>query len=218
MLRAVTLVAHWRGLQSRLPGDWADARLLLTVDDESRAGRAAGLLGPAMPGRHGREIRFYSARRGAGIAPGALERLLARLDEEGIAGRLELLAADEPTEQDAETHRPTLAGTWDALLATLPPDWSDLYGEIELGSSDWLERAALLLSPLNPSRYGGIPGFRFRVSRRFGYGTAPEMANRSFERLDDAGIRGEIRVLYVLSDTYPVSTQGPVFRLEGRAV
>jgi len=218
MLRAVTLVAHWRGLQSRLPGDWADARLLLTVDDESRAGRAAGLLGPAMPGRHGREIRFYSARRGAGIAPGALERLLARLDEEGIAGRLELLAADEPTEQDAETHRPTLAGTWGALLATLPPDWSDLYGEIELGSSDWLERAALLLSALNPSRYGGIPGFRFRVSRRFGYGTAPEMANRSFERLDDAGIRGEIRVLYVLSDTYPVSTQGPVFRLEGRAV
>jgi hypothetical protein len=218
MLRAVTLVAHWRGLQSRLPGDWADARLLLTVDDESRAGRAAGLLGPAMPGRHGREIRFYSARRGAGIAPGALERLLARLDEEGIAGRLELLAADEPTEQDAETHRPTLAATWGALLATLPPDWSDLYGEIELGSSDWLERAALLLSPLNPSRYGGIPGFRFRVSRRFGYGTAPEMANRSFERLDDAGIRGEIRVLYVLSDTYPVSTQGPVFRLEGRAV
>jgi hypothetical protein len=218
MLRAVTLVAQWRELQARLPADWADARLLLQADDEARAARAAALLGPAMPGRHGREIRFYATRRGAGIAPAAVERLLARLDEERIAGRLELLAADEPTEQDPETHRPTLAGTWDALLATLPPDWSDLYGEIELESSDWLERAALLLSPLNPARFGGIPGFRFRVSRRFGYGTAPEMALRSFERLDDAGIRGELRIVYVLSDTYPVSTQGPVFRLDGRAV
>jgi hypothetical protein len=218
MLRAVTLVAQWRELQARLPEDWADARLLLTVEDEARAPRASGLLGPAMPGRRGREIRFYSARRGAGLAPGALERLLARLDEETIAGRLELLAADEPTAQDPETHRPTLAATWTALVATLPPDWSDLYGEIEFESSDWLERAALMLSPLNPARYGGIPGFRFRVSRRFGYGTAPEMAHRSFERLDEAGIRGEIRVLYVLSDTHPVGTQGPVFRLEGRAV
>jgi hypothetical protein len=218
MLRAVTLVADWRELQARLPGDWADARLLLTVEDEAKAPRAAALLGPAMPGRHGREIRFYTARRGAGIAPGALERLLARLDEEGIGGRLELLAADEPTQQDTETHRPTLAGTWDALVATLPPDWSDLYGEIELESSDWLERAALLLSPLNPARYGGLPGFRFRVSRRFGYGTAPTMARRAFERLDEQGIRGELRVLYVLSDTHPVGTQGPVFRLEGRAV
>ena len=74
------------------------------------------------------------------------------------------------------------------------------------------------MAPLNPARYGGLPGFRFRVSKSFGYGASAVMARRSFERLDEAGIRGAIRVLYALSDTDPVGTQGPVFRLEGRAV
>jgi hypothetical protein len=218
MLRAVNLVAQWREHAGQLPGDWADARMLLTVEDEALAARGAALLGPATPARRGRELRFYCARRGAGISPGALERLLARVDAEGIAGRLELRAVDQPTEQQPETHRATLAATWDALLESLPPDWSDVYGEIELESSDWLERAALLLSPLNPSRYGGLPGFRFRVSRRFGYGTSTTMTRRSLERLDEERIRGELRILYALSDTQPVGTQGPVFRLEGRAV
>ena len=44
------------------------------------------------------------------------------------------------------------------------------------------------------------------------------MSRRSFERLDEDGIGGTIRILYALSDTHPVATQGPVFRLEGRAV
>jgi hypothetical protein len=217
MLPAVTLAAQWREAESRLRDDTADARLLLTVDDESKAPRASALLGPAMPGRRGREIRFSYATGGEGIAPSALERLLARLDEEGIGGQLELVAAGGRIEPPAP-QRATLAAAWDALAETLPPDWSDLYGEIELASTDYLDRAALLLSPLNPARYGDAPGFRFRVSRRFGYGTSNGMARRSLERLDGDGITGEIRVLYVLCDTDPVGTQGPVFRLEGRAV
>ncbi len=217
MLPAVTLVAQWREIESRLPEDWADARLLLTVEDEAKAPRASALLGPAMPGRRGREIRFYCATHGAGLAPGAILRLLERLDEESITGNLELLATGEPT-VTPETARPTLLGSWDAAVAALPPDWSDVYAELELASTDYLERAAVLVSPLNPSRYGGLPGFRFRVSRTFGYGTSPEMSRRSFERLDEDGIGGTIRILYALSDTHPVATQGPVFRLEGRAV
>ena len=66
--------------------------------------------------------------------------------------------------------------------------------------------------------YGGLPGFRFRASRSFGYGTSPEMSRRCFERLDAERIGGTVRVLYALSDTHPVGTQGPVFRVEGRAV
>jgi hypothetical protein len=217
MLPAVMLVAQWREAQSRLRDDTADALFLLVVDDEAQAPRASALLGPAMPGRRGREIRFSFAARGAGIAPGALERLLARLDGEGIVGQLELVAAGARIEQPTR-QRTNLAASWDALAATLPPDWSDLYGEIELASTDYLDRAALVLSPLNPTRSGAAPVYRFRVSRRFGYGTSDGMARRSFERLDEAGIGGEIRVLYVLSDTNPVATQGPVFRLEGRAV
>lgn len=218
MLRAVTLVAQWREIESRLPEGWAEAQLLLSVEDEAEAPRAAGLLGPAMPGRRGRAIRLSTTRRGAGLVPGALERLLARLDEEGIAGRLELIAASEPAPPQSPVVRTSLKASWEAELAALPPDWSDVYAEIELTSTDYLERAALLLSPLNPSRYGDLPGFRFRVSRAFGYGTSPEMAARCFERLDEEAIGGRIRILYALSDTDPVGTQGPVFRLEGRAV
>ena len=100
----------------------------------------------------------------------------------------------------------------------LPADWSDLYAEVELVSSDWLDRAALLMAPLNPARYGGVPGFRFRVARRFGYGASPEMTRRCLERVDEEHIRGELRILRVLSDTDPVHTQGPVWYVEGKSV
>ena len=44
------------------------------------------------------------------------------------------------------------------------------------------------------------------------------MARRALERLDDEGLGGRVRVLRVLSDTNPVSTQGPVWRVDGRSV
>ena len=69
-----------------------------------------------------------------------------------------------------------------------------------------------------PARYGGKPGFRFRVARRFGYGVSAEMARRCLERLDEEGIHGVARVLWALSDTRPVQTQGPVWHSGGRSV
>ncbi|MGH3012597.1 MAG: hypothetical protein ACRDMY_12280, partial [Gaiellaceae bacterium] len=114
---------------------------------------------------------------------------------------------------------PTLAGSWDALLRRLPADWSDLYGEIELDSTDYLDRGALLLAPINPARADSVAaGFRFRAARRKGYGVAPVMARRAFERLDDEGLTGRLRVLRVLSDTSSPFSQGPVWREGGRAV
>jgi hypothetical protein len=44
------------------------------------------------------------------------------------------------------------------------------------------------------------------------------MAARCFERCDEEGITGEVEILYVLSDTNPESTQGPVWLLGGRTV
>jgi hypothetical protein len=107
---------------------------------------------------------------------------------------------------------------WRAALDALPPDWSDVYAELELDSTDYLERAALLVAPLNPARYGGTPGFRFRAARTFGYGASPGMVRRCLERLDEEGVRGHIRILRALSDTQPVGTQGPVWRVAGRSV
>lgn len=211
------LVEQWRQIERSLPAEWGDARLRLTVPDEGDCDRAASLLGPLNPGRRGKVVRFFAARRGAGPSPDTVGRLLRRLDEERIEGELELVGS-EGAQAQPEIARSTFVATWDAGIASLPPDWSDLYAEIELVSTDWLERAALLLAPVNPARYGGKPALRFRVARRFGYGASPEMTRRCLERLDEAGIRGELRILRFLSDTEPVATQGPVWYVEGRSV
>jgi hypothetical protein len=213
----VSLVEQWSEIESSLPSDWDDARLALTFADERQADRAAGLLGPVNPGRRGRTLRFYTARHGAGPAPNTIRRLLARLDAEGIRGELKLLASGE-TVAAPPIERPTLAGSWDAAVAALPPDWSDLYCEVEFTSTDYLERAALLLAPANPARYGGKPAFRFRCSRLYGYGVDDGMARRCLARLDEVGIRGTFQILRALSDTHPVQTQGPVWYVGGRSV
>jgi hypothetical protein len=218
MLRPVSLVDQWQEILAGLPENWADARLRLTVEGDD-AVRAVANLGPLNPAQRGNMVRFYVTRRGAGASPALVERLLARIDQERIGGTLELVGAGESTEPAAiELQRETLAATWDAELAALPPDWSDIYAEVELVSSDWLERAALLMAPVNPARYGGTPGFRFRVARLFGYGASPDMTRRCLERVDQEEIGGQLRILRVLSDTKPVYTQGPVWYVEGRSV
>ncbi len=217
MLSLVSLVDQWQAVERSLPEGWGNARLRLTAAEEGQCERAAALLGPATPGRHRRVISFFAARRGAGPSPDLVVRLLQRLDREGIEGDLELVGSDV-SEAAAATAPSTFVEAWERELAALPDDWSDLYIELELFSSDYLERAALLLAPLNPARYGGKPGFRCRVARRFGYGGSPEMTRRCFERLDEESIRGRVAVLRALSDTRPVQTQGPVWYVGGRSV
>jgi hypothetical protein len=204
-----------------LQRDWSAARVDLTVDDES-ADRAALVLAPAAPGRSGTAFHLVvtPSPGGVGATPGVARRVLGRLDELGIGARLALASAEigspAPPRQ-AEEHR-GVASQWDELVASLPSDWSDLLVELELDSSDFLERGALLLGPVNPATFGVEQGFRFRCAQRFGYGVAPQMARRSLERLDEEGMTGRLRALRVLSDTRPVATQGPVWRLDGRAV
>ena len=211
------LVRQWREIERSLPENWGNARFRLTADDEDKAARAAALLAPINPGRRGKTVRFYAARRGAGPSPGAVERLLPRLDAERVGGTLELVGTDA-AEAKVETSRGALAETWEPALESLPADWSDIYAEVELDSSDWLERGALLLAPVNPARFSGKPVLRFRVARVQGYGASPEMTRRCLERLDQEGIRGEVRILRVLSGTEHVATQGPVWYAGGRAV
>jgi hypothetical protein len=206
-----------------LPRDWERARIQLTVDEEEDADRAALILAPTTPGRSGRTFILHvsSDSTAAGTSPGLIRRVLARLDTSGIPGRVRLAGAERPltkVPRDAAKERPTLAASWDSLLLRLPPDWSDLYGEIELDSTDYLDRGALLLAPVNPARSEGAATFRFRAARRAGYGVAPVMARRAFERLDGEGLHGRLRVLRVLSDTSSPFSQGPVWREHGRAV
>jgi hypothetical protein len=213
----MSIVAQWERIRAGLPARWADAHLALHIAGESRSARAAFLLGPLMPGRAGGQLRFSAARRGAGPSPGAVARALARLDAEGIEGQLELIGTGEAIVEE-QARIPLLAQSWDAALTTLPPDWSDLYAEVELTSSDHLDPGAVALAPVNPARYGGTPGFRFRCARRFGYGASQGMVRRCLSRLDERGIPGTVRVLQALSDTKPVGTQGPVWYVDGKVV
>ena len=211
------LVDQWNGVENALDPKWRDARLELSVDDTARIGRAAALLGPASPGRMGSVVRFTVGRGGAFVGPEAARRMLKRIDDEGIAGTLTLVSSDAAAPEPAIS-RASLAAEWDAALAVLPTDWSDLLCELELTSSDHIEKGALLLSPLNPIQGTGRPGFRFRCAHTFGYGASPEMVRRCLARLDEDRIPGEVRVLRAMSDTHPVATQGPVWRIGERTV
>jgi hypothetical protein len=209
--------AQWRAIERKLPENWAEARLQLTVPERRHLDRAAALLGPASPARSGDTLRFFVARDGTAPSPHAAGRLLRRVDRARVPGTLELVASGE-AEPAPETPRASLRAEWDGVADALPDDWSDIYAELELTSTDHHEPAALLLSPLNPARYGSTPGFRFRIARKNGYGGSAGMARRCFERLDEEGIHGELHILRVLCDTDNVATQGPVWYVGGRAV
>jgi hypothetical protein len=211
------LVEQWNDIEQGLDPKWRDARLDLIVDDEATVGRVAALLAPAGPGRVGRAVRFTTARGGAMVGPEAVRRMLKRIDAERIGGTLTLVSSGEAAPEPAIT-RASLAAEWDAAVAVLPADWSDLLCEIELTSSDHIDRAALLTAPLNPIQGTGRPGFRFRCAHSFGYGASSGMVRRCLARLDEERIPGEVRVLRAMSDTHPVGTQGPVWRIGERAV
>jgi hypothetical protein len=215
----VALAEDFRSAVRELPDDWRDARIVVHFRDPDTAARAASLLAGINPGRHHNTVRFYATRRGAGHGPDVVASALRRLDRARIHGDLEIVASGEVAETiEPSQRRPTLAAEWDAELAALPPDWSDVYAEVELRSTDHLELAALMMSPLNPSRFGGRPGLRFRCARNFGYGAAPALVRRCLERLDERQVRGEVRILRALSDTRPVGTQGPVWYVGGKVV
>jgi len=208
-----------------LPRGWERARLELTVEEDEDADRAALILAPATPGRSGSTFTLYvhGPGRREGATPELARRVVSRLDAEGIRGRIRLgghEAAPVEARAPERTREPrtTLVASWDALLGRLPPGWSDLYAEVELDSSDHLERGALLLAPVNPSRAGGPATFRFRCASSAGYGVASSMARRALERLDEEGLTGRVRPLRVLADTHSTFTQGPVWRVDGRSV
>lgn len=214
----MSLVGQWRELEDGLPEGWRSAGLRLELREREAADRAAALLGPAQPFRAEPDtLRFRSARDGTATGPDGVSRLLARLDDAGIIGTL-TLASSEQAAPRAARGETLLADSWDAALAGLPSDWSDLLCELTLLSTDYVERAAVLCIQMNPRRDGARAALRFRSARVSGYGVSPEMARRCLERADREGIRGSVQVLRSLSDTHHVATQGPVWQLDGQTV
>jgi hypothetical protein len=207
---------QWKQIEAGLEPDWSEAQASFTP--EGSIADAAAVLGPLQPGRVDDHLRLHIAR-----ADGGAERarnLFRRLDRRRIWGTLSLVGVIGDVEPAASAPTPSraLADAWDDALTALPPGWSDLLCQLELDSSDHVPRAALLGAPLNPSRVPGEIALRFRAAGKEGYGVAPVMARRCFERMDADGITGSIAVLHGLSDTENALTQGPIWRLSGRSV
>ena len=218
-------VDQWQLIERNLPDEWDEATLSFVPEDSRELGAAGAVLGPLGAGRFGNEMRVQIRRRGGAGGTAALANLLRRLDRKRIWGTLSLvdLRVLEPIGEVVQPEVPggrrqRLADAWDALVATLPPDWSDLLCELEVDSSDYLGRAALLGAPLNPARVPGRLALRFRASESKGFGAPPGLVRRSFERMDDEGITGALTVVNALSQTDNVGTQGPVWRIAGRSV
>jgi hypothetical protein len=214
----MSLVGQWRELEIALPDDWVRVSVQFEIRDPGVAAQASALLGPAGPYRpEPGVLRFDSARDGSAQGPDAITRLLHRLDVARIGGTLTALGSEKAVAR-AERDVTSLVESWDAMLAELPDDWSDLVAEVRLLSTDYVEHAAVLCIQINPRRIGDSAAFRFRSAQRAGYGAAPQMARRCFERCDEANIRGSIAILHVLSDTDLVSTQGPVWIVDGQTI
>ena len=209
------LVERWNQVERALDPRWTEATLSLAITDDAARSRAAALLGPAGPGVGNKQIRFTVSTRGNGIGPEAARRLLRRIDQEGIVGRLELgeILGTRPEPQQSMR---SLADGWQEALEALPSDWSDLVAEIDLDSSADVDRGAVLCAPINPSQLTGRPGFRFRCASTSGYGASAGMVGRCLSRLDEAGITGRVRITRALSDVHPVGTQGATFAVGRR--
>ena len=209
---------QWAQIEQELPADWSETQLAFTP--EGSVAEAAAVLGPLQPGRVGNELRLHIER-----AEGGVERarnIFRALDRRRIWGTLSVVGSIRdvaPLVEASGPERPgSLAEQWDAALAELPPDWSDVLCVLELDSSDHVPRAALLGAPLNPTRVHDEIALQFRASGKQGYGVSPQMARRCFERMDAEAIAGSLRIVYGLSDTENAVTQGPVWRLAGKSV
>jgi len=211
----VPLVDRWNSVERGLDPRWTEVTLSLAITDDSARSRAAALLGPAGPGVGGRQIRFHVSTKGTGIGPEAARRLLRRIDEEGIAGRLEVVESHAPPPEPEQSAR-SLADGWRAALELLPSDWSDVVVELDLDSSADIDRAAVLCAPINPIQSTSTSGFRFRCASQRGYGASVGMVGRCLARLDEAGITGRVRITRALSDVHPVGTQGATFAVGRR--
>jgi hypothetical protein len=213
----MSLVGQWHELEIALPDGWVSVSVQLEIRDPGVAAQASALLGPAGPYRTGTTLRFSSARDGSAQGPDGIARLLRRLDDARIGGTLTALGSEKAVAR-VEREVTPLVDSWDAMLAELPDDWSDLLAEVRLLSTDYVEHAAVHCIQMNPRRVGDSATFRFRAAHHAGYGVAPQMARRCLERCDEDEIRGSIALLRVLSDTHLVSTQGPVWNLGGQTV
>jgi hypothetical protein len=211
----VSVADQWKAIGSELPSGWTQARLRLALTDRATTDRAAAMLGPAGAYRAAPTVLLFDvARDGSATSPDNLARLLRKVPNGALS-----LSGSKAEQQDTPQREITpLTASWDRAVAGLPADWSDLYIELNLTSTDFIEPAAVLCIQCNPRRDGTRAALRFRAARVQGYGVSPQMARRCLERCDAARIEGSVMILRAVSGSRHVATQGPVWLENGKTL
>jgi hypothetical protein len=88
-----------------------------------------------------------------------------------------------------------LAEDFDAVVRTLPDDWTDLELDLRIADETRYVDAAVLLSQINAQPYSRADWhWRINVAYRFGHAAAPETVKGVLSKLDLERIEGELRV------------------------
>jgi len=93
-----------------------------------------------------------------------------------------------------------LAADFQQILETLPPDWTDLEVDVRIEEMSSYVDTAVALSQVNAQVYQHPQeGWHWRllVAHSFGHAAAAETVSGVLAKLDDAGVRGELRVAEV---------------------
>ena len=88
-----------------------------------------------------------------------------------------------------------LAQDFDAVVQSLPDDWTDLELDLRIADESRYVDGAVLLSQVNAQPYSRAEWhWRINVAHRFGHAAAPETVKGVLDKLDREGITGELRV------------------------
>ena len=98
-----------------------------------------------------------------------------------------------------------LADDFQAILDTLPPDWTHLQFDLRIEEEDrYVELAPIVAQvnawPLSKADYH----WRFNTMREFGHAAAPESVRGTLAGLDRLGIHGELAVRELRTGRVPV--------------
>ena len=88
-----------------------------------------------------------------------------------------------------------LAQDFQAVVDTLPGDWTDLALDLRIADESRYVDAAVILSLVNAQPYSRADWhWRINVAHRFGHAAAEETVKGVLKKLDREGIGGEMRV------------------------
>lgn len=95
----------------------------------------------------------------------------------------------------------SLALEFEQILATLPPDWTDLEVDVRVADMSQYVDTAVALSQVNAQVYqhpeAGSWHWRLLVAQSFGHAAAAETVAGVLRKLDGEGVAGELRVAEV---------------------